>query len=213
MTDNQDLTMTIALAEMVSSRLAHEIVGPVGAISNGLELIEELGEDAGADATALVSASAKVAGARLQFYRIAYGRAGYGMTNLAQLKAAATSFFEDAKGRELSWPLPPILPSLSEGEGRVLLILTEVARESLVRDGIVRVDLAPDGVSVAAEGADSRLEPDLKSALLGETSPQTLTPRVAHAALASVFAAGIGKRLQVEETDGKILFKLTDQQG
>lgn len=213
MSESQDLSLTIAIAELISSRLSHEIVGPVGAISNGLELIEELGADAGEDATSLVSASAQIAGARLQFYRMAYGRAGYGMTNLAQLKAAATGFFEDSQGQELSWPLPPVLPSLTEGEGRILLILTEVARDCLVRDGLVRVDLTPDGVTVTAEGADCRADAAQMSALVGSSGVDDLTPRTVHGALANVFAEGIGKRVKVEEAEGKIHFELTDRRG
>ncbi|MDF1749534.1 MAG: hypothetical protein P1V34_11750, partial [Alphaproteobacteria bacterium] len=52
------------LADLIVSRLIHEVVGPVGAISNGLELMEELGDAAGTDAIKLVSNSAKEAGAR-----------------------------------------------------------------------------------------------------------------------------------------------------
>ena len=72
--------MTVVLnprvLELVSSRICHDLVSPVGAINNGVELIQELGEDAGAEAMQLIAASAVQASARLKCFRLAYGAAG-----------------------------------------------------------------------------------------------------------------------------------------
>lgn len=189
------------LAEMTASRLAHEVVGPLGAISNGLELIEELGEDAGDDAMTLVTTSAKDAGARLAFYRMAYGRAGAGVTNLAQLRAVASEFIDGSPNHTLSWPLPPMLPSMPEGPGRVLLILIELGRDALIRGGDLRVTTKETEVSVTAAGAPAELRGGLAEVLDGTGAEEDLTPRTAHAALARAFATEIGWRIECRVTD------------
>lgn len=70
--------MTLALdlraVELLCSRLCHDLVSPVGAISNGVELLTEMGPDA--EALTLVGQSAQAAANRLKFYRVAYGAAG-----------------------------------------------------------------------------------------------------------------------------------------
>lgn len=185
------------LAELVASRLAHELVGPVGAISNGLELLEELGEEAGGDATALVAESARQAAARLQFYRLAYGRAGAAAVNLAPLRAAAVDFFEGQKNHVLSWPLPPVLPSYPEGAGRLLLLLTELGRDALVRGGTIAVVLEDARIAVRLDGAEVALPKALRAALTGTAAMDALEPAAAHGALARAFATSRGWTVRV----------------
>jgi histidine phosphotransferase ChpT len=62
------------LAALLCSRVCHDIISPVGAINNGLELLDEGGADE--DAMQLIRASARVASARLKYARIAFGAAG-----------------------------------------------------------------------------------------------------------------------------------------
>src|ERR1700675_4974685 len=64
-------------AALLVSRVCHDLVSPVGAVVNGLEVLEDE-TDIGmrADALRLVAASAEQAAARLQFARIAFGAAG-----------------------------------------------------------------------------------------------------------------------------------------
>ncbi|RUV56051.1 histidine phosphotransferase, partial [Mesorhizobium sp. M5C.F.Ca.IN.020.29.1.1] len=62
------------LAALLCSRVCHDIISPVGAINNGLELLDEGGADE--DAMKLIRQSARNASARLQFARIAFGAAG-----------------------------------------------------------------------------------------------------------------------------------------
>jgi histidine phosphotransferase ChpT len=190
------------LAELIASRLAHELVGPVGAIANGLELIEELGADAGGDAAALVGESVRQAGARLQFYRLAYGRAGLTVANLAPMRAAAVAFFEGQKNHDLSWPLPPVLPSYPGGTGRLLLLLTELGRDALIRGGTLSVILEEARVAVRLEGTEAVLPAALRAAVTGEAPPADIEPAAAHGALARAFALGLGARLTLFEEGG-----------
>src|SRR5437879_6082903 len=70
------IELSLRVLELVASRICHDLVSPVGAISNGVELMQEMGEDGGAEAIALVSTSAQQASIRLKCFRLAYGAAG-----------------------------------------------------------------------------------------------------------------------------------------
>lgn len=196
------------LADLTASRLIHEIVGPIGVISNGLELMEELGEEAGADALTLVSNSARDATNRLKFYRMAYGRSGAEITSMAQLRAVAVAFMADQPRHDLSWPLPPVLPSLSEGMGRVMLILIEIAKDCLPRGGLVRV-VVDDGAATVIAQANSQGDvaqmPDaLGLAMTGKASVDSLTPQTVHGALAWAFVHAMGGQFVMQSTDGAL---------
>ena len=73
-----DASEALRIAELLASRLCHDLVSPVGAVGSGIELLREFGEDPGGDAMTLVEQSARLATERLQFFRIAFGQAGAG---------------------------------------------------------------------------------------------------------------------------------------
>ncbi|RWL92157.1 MAG: histidine phosphotransferase, partial [Mesorhizobium sp.] len=90
------------LAALLCSRVCHDIISPVGAINNGLELLDEGGADE--DAMKLIRQSAKNASARLQFARIAFGAAGSAgmMIDTGDAEAVAIAFLKNEKP-ELVW--------------------------------------------------------------------------------------------------------------
>ena len=212
MTSKTDAARLSLVSDLVASRMAHELVGPIGAISNGFELLEELGADAGEDVMGLVRESTRQAGARLRFYRLAYGRAGRSVSNVSQLKAAAAEFFQGAVKHELSWPLPPILPSLPDGAGRLALILSELGIDLLPRGGAVKVETEDDFCRVSAEGDGATLSPEIAAALTfcSAAGPQDNDPQLearhAHALLAGVIAAEGGWTLSWKADQGLIEF-------
>ena len=66
----------LRISELLSSRLCRELASPVGAINNGIEMIEEFDDSMLPDALPLIGSSAKMVAARLSFYRMPYGAAG-----------------------------------------------------------------------------------------------------------------------------------------
>ncbi|RUU53240.1 histidine phosphotransferase, partial [Mesorhizobium sp. M2C.T.Ca.TU.002.02.1.1] len=90
------------LAALLCSRVCHDIISPVGAINNGLELLDEGGADE--DAMKLIRQSARNASARLQFARIAFGAAGSAgmMIDTGDAEAVAIAFLKNEKP-ELVW--------------------------------------------------------------------------------------------------------------
>lgn len=127
------------LAALLCSRVCHDIISPVGAINNGLELLDEGGADE--DAMQLIRASAKNASARLQFARIAFGAAGSaGMQiDTGDAQAVATAFIANEKP-ELIWNGPRLL--LPKHKVKLLLNLILIANGAIPRGGSLVIDIS-----------------------------------------------------------------------
>ncbi|MBP5856069.1 hypothetical protein KAJ83_03550 [Marivibrio halodurans] len=190
---SQSFDQALRLSELVTARFAHELVGASGAISNGLELIEEMGGEAGQDVTNLVSESAANLKARLQFYRMAYGRAGREAAGLPELRALTVGFLEHVDGVTLDWPMAPVVPVLMGGEGKLILNLIALAAETLPRGGVVTVSLDDACFLVTAEGTDMALRQEVAAAMTVEMDVEALTPRTVHAYLTAVLCAESGR--------------------
>ena len=77
------------IAELLCSRICHELVAGVAAINNGVELINEIDSSMFDEAMGLIGDSAQQASARVQYYRMAYGYAGNDALQLTEAAAAA----------------------------------------------------------------------------------------------------------------------------
>jgi len=71
-------TIELRVAELLASRLCHDLISPVGAVNSGIELMTEFGDDPDGESMALITSSARTASDKLLFFRIAYGNAGSG---------------------------------------------------------------------------------------------------------------------------------------
>ena len=127
------------LAALLCSRICHDIISPVGAINNGLELLDEGGADE--DAMRLIRASARNASARLQFARIAFGAAGSaGMQiDTGDAEAVATAFLANEKP-EFEWHGARAF--LPKNKVKLLLNLILIANAAIPRGGKINDDLA-----------------------------------------------------------------------
>ncbi|HET9534114.1 MAG: histidine phosphotransferase ChpT [Mesorhizobium sp.] len=126
------------LAALLCSRVCHDIISPVGAINNGLELLDEGGADE--DAMNLIRASARNASARLQFARIAFGAAGSAgmLIDTGDAEAVAIAFLKNEKP-ELVWNGRRAL--LPKNKVKLLLNLILIANGAIPRGGKITVRL------------------------------------------------------------------------
>lgn len=126
------------LAALLCSRVCHDIISPVGAINNGLELLDEGGADE--DAMRLIRTSARNASARLQFARIAFGAAGSaGMQiDTGDAEAVATAFLANEKPT-FEWRGTRAL--LPKNKVKLLLNLILIANAAIPRGGKLTVEL------------------------------------------------------------------------
>lgn len=209
MIDFADLRIT----ELLSSRLCHEFASPIGAINNGIEMIEEFDDSMLPDALPLIGSSAKMVAARLSFYRMAYGAAGnQSIVSFADLMALANAYF--AEGRTtLIWPDSAIAPSLADGWAKLLLNMLPLAADTLPRGGELMISLDEESghcrIAVSAVGEGARVSEECRLAMVPDVSLDTLTPRSIHAYFTSRLAARLGTEIvSGESTEGRIEFSV-----
>jgi len=165
------------LASLVASRLCHDVVGPVGAIQNGLELMAEEGE-ASEMAMDLIQKSAAQASAKLQFARMAYGAAG-GATELDPAEAGRlTAGIFAGERATLDWTWA------GEADARdrvkIAMLMAAYALGAVPRGGTITVRREAAGVVVEAKGAHVRAPPFLESMTEGSevADPRAVPPMV-----------------------------------
>ena len=191
------------VAELLASRLCHDLVGPIGAVNNGMELLED--EDLGMsdDAIQLSASSARQAANILQFYRLAYGMAGGRIGgDLGDLRELATGFLASSK-TTLDWTLAgQPTGDLTEGLGKLLLNLIVLGEECLPRGGTLVVSLAegPAGqeIAVTANGTGTRLREESQFVLADDVVIEELTPRNVHGYFTRLLAQRMGSDLIVD---------------
>ncbi|MEY4879598.1 MAG: hypothetical protein RJB62_1067 [Pseudomonadota bacterium] len=162
----------IEFAALLVSRVCHDLVSPVGAVVNGLEVLEDETDAAmRADALRLVAVSAAQAAARLQFARLAFGAAGSAGAelDLAEVSRIVEGLLKGGK-MELSWQ--PNALNWPKDWAKLLMNTVLVAADCLPRGGKVKVETSTDpsspGFTVTATGTVARLTADAEHALLGE---------------------------------------------
>lgn len=140
MSKNPNLTLTGPdLAALLCSRVCHDVISPVGAINNGLELLDEGGADA--DAMDLIRTSALNASVRLKFARLAFGASGSvgASIDTGEAERAAKDFAAAEKKAEVSWTGPRAI--IPKNRVKLLLNLFLVAYGSIPRGGNIDVTL------------------------------------------------------------------------
>jgi histidine phosphotransferase ChpT len=162
MSKNPNLTLTGPdLAALLCSRVCHDVISPVGAINNGLELLDEGGADA--DAMDLIRTSALNASVRLKFARLAFGASGSvgASIDTGEAERAAKDFAAAEKKTEVTWTGPRAI--IAKNRVKLLLNLFLVAYSSIPRGGVLDITLEnPEfdaKFKIVAKGKMMRLPP------------------------------------------------------
>src|SRR5579872_4169034 len=155
------------LAALLCSRLCHDLISPVGAIINGLEVMEEdKDEETKTFALELIKRSAGQASAKLQFCRLAFGASGSvgAQIELGDAEKAARGLFEDGK-TTLAWNLPRAL--VAKNRAKLLLNILLVASATIPRGGTLTADPVGEGYRITARGLNARLAATTADLLAG----------------------------------------------
>jgi histidine phosphotransferase ChpT len=212
-----DVMLHPRVLELIASRICHDLVSPVGAVNNGVELMQELGEDAGDEAVKLISDSAQQASIRLKAFRLSYGAAGtdknIGFKEIREaftdlLKAGRVQVeFEPDLGVKFS--MPP------RGFFKCMLNLLVLAEECNHGEGKITVSALEGnkGIKVLVTGKNPGFREGAEPALKGETTPDNLDPRSVHAYICGRFAAYFGFNIgwAAQPDFGRVEFSLTFQ--
>ena len=205
---------SVEFASLLCSRLCHDLLSPVGALNNGIELLaDEQDPEMRARCLALLSESARASANKLKFFRLAFGAAGgFGDdVDTREARAAIEGLFGGDGRVQLGWMVDD--GSLNKTAIKVLLNLSLIAGDALVRGG--RLDVGAEKgagvveVVVRAEGPRIVLDAELKRALAGELGDEAVAPRAAAAWLVHSLATETGGDVQVAEDGGVLLFGAT----
>ena len=191
----------LRLAELLCARLCHELVSPVGAINNGVELLSEDEADFLKDAVSLIGQSARKAGQRLQFYRMAYGASVGASVSGGDPADLLAGLFEGGR-TGLNWQ--PEANALPRDWQRLACNLAVLVAEFLPRGGTVTVAMkdsssANPAIIVGGEGAALNPLEEMAEGLAGGIANPDLTTRNVHAAFTSGLAEYLGARVTVEK--------------
>lgn len=183
--------------ELLCARLCHELVSPIGAINNGVELLDDEDPEFVRDAIGLIGQSARKGGQRLQFYRFAYGTSGGAGGPLANGRDLAIGLLEGGKVR-CEWPAEAT--TLPADWQRLACNMLVLAAEALPRGGTVLVRplrAGASGIEVVAEGDSINVTTEVRAALDAGAAVDDLTSRTIHAYVTARLAAQLGARLGV----------------
>lgn len=163
----------LELAALLCSRVCHDLISPVGAIVNGLEVLDDNPKaDDREFALDLIRKSAKNASARLQFCRLAFGAAGSAgaQIDLGDAQTMTLGQFEDGKTK-IVWNLPRLL--LPKNRVKLLLNMLVVAQHTIPRGGTLTVDPIGDGETtsfrITAAGMNARMPQNIVGILDGSS--------------------------------------------
>jgi histidine phosphotransferase ChpT len=197
-------------ASLLCSRLCHDLLSPVGALNNGVELLtDEHDPEMRARCLDLLGESARASANKLKFFRLAFGAAGgFGdEVDTREARVAIEGLFGGDGRIQLGWMVDE--PVMGKSALKVLLNLVLIAGDALVRGGRLDVGAERHGegldIVARAEGPRIVLDPELKRALLGESEEETIAPRGAAAWLAHCLIDEAGGEVQVADDEEGVL--------
>ena len=207
----------LKIAELLCTRLCHDLTGPIGAVNNGAEFLSDEGFNLQGQAVELITSSAFSAVTRLQFYRLAYGRVkDQGEANLADRQKLAVDFFTGTK-ITLDWPdefTDSVGVSISMRMARLIYNLLIVASGTLIRGGAISVRIGRDSqqqkqVIISATGGGLKWDEETETMLKGDMHKHELSPRNIQVFLTRRYVDELGASLACRVGEDELILQLT----
>lgn len=192
----------LRVLELLAARLCHDLIGPVSAIGNGVELLAEEDPDFVRDAVALIEESARKANRRLQFYRFAYGFSGGELTGPPPHQLASALFADS----NITCDYREGVRALPLGWQRLACNMLAVGGEALPRGGRFAVDAGALGPELEGAGEGAGPAAQVRAALTLALPVSELTSRNVGAYFTGLVAAGLGCRIVVDAQPGSFRF-------
>jgi histidine phosphotransferase ChpT len=192
--------------ELACSKLCHDVISPIGAVNNGLELLEE--EDDAAlkeEATSLAQRSAKRASVLLQVYRSAFGNAGNQQTfGPREAVALAQEFLQTGKAQLSAGDLPDST-TVPAGYGKLALNLIILGADALPRGGTINFlvrspQLGAGAIEVDCTGQQIAWSEEFARALNRTLQAEELTAHNILPYVSATFAERLGMRLSISQS-------------
>lgn len=202
---------SLDLAALLCSRVCHDVISPVGAILNGLEMLESEKDASMREfAFELVGKSAKQASARLQFARLAFGAAGSAgaLIDLGDAENVARGFIEDDKTK-LDWQAPRVL--LPKNKVKLVLNLLLIAVSAIPRGGAITCKIAVDGddcaVDIGATGTYARIQAKIAGLIAAEPEDGVIDAHTIQPYYTGMIARAAGMSVQLDSAEQLVTIK------
>ncbi len=204
----------LELAQLLCTRLCHDLAGPVGAVAAGVELIGDDPSAADPETLSLIGSSSAAASRKLKFLRTALGSAGGGASS--DLKNLVDGYLMAVAGpggkTEVQWPSSADLAAAAATFGtswvQTVLNICLLALELQPGCRALTMQCAPGRVSLAAQGRATAVREDLRAACAGETT-SPLNAKTVQAFIAGGLVRASGGALALSATGDRIVVTVT----
>ncbi len=197
------VTANINLASLLGSRICHDLISPLGAIGNGLELLSLSGVPETPELT-LIRESVENANARIGFFRLAFGAAPDGQQIPVQDVIAIIGNYARSSRVRIAWqdagnPGRPVV--------RLIFLLIQCLERALPFGGEITIRHKNGGWCVTGQGDKLRIDPQLWSLLTGGTLTEPLHPADIQFALIRNAADDCGVVLTLDRSEGAVAIR------
>jgi histidine phosphotransferase ChpT len=201
------------LAALLCSRVCHDLISPVGAVVNGIEVMEDdADEQTKQFAIDLIKKSATTASARLQFCRLAFGAAGSAgaAIDTGDAEGVARGMMEDDKTK-LTWKLPRVL--LPKNRVKLLLNLLVLAGGTIPRGGSIMLEPIGEGDTVGfrltTSGLNSRIPQAVPGLVAGDTGGNPVDAHAIQPFFTGLLARACGLKVTLAPEGDSIVITAT----
>lgn len=186
----------VNLATLIGSRICHDLISPVGAINNGLELLGMAGAVDGPELE-LIADSVNNANARIRFFRVAFGAAG----DQGLGRAEIVSVLEDlSKGGRLKYQWQPN-DAVSRAEVRLVFLAALCLESALPYGGTVEIQKTGDSWSVSGTGRKVNVDEGLWAWLADGAGAGNITPAQVQFALLPSLASEVSRKVTYTQSE------------
>lgn len=195
-------TFPAEMNALLGSRICHDLISPIGAIGNGVELLQMAGVGNSAELS-LISESVENANGRIRLFRVAFGAAALDQRIARREVVEILASMGTSRGIEFHWPLQT---DILRDEARLIFLLLLCCESALPRGGRVKIETGSGSIEITCEAARLRIE-DAAWRLLEEPMTSLPAPSDIHFPL-SLHAAGcIGRRIVTEIAETRLVIR------
>ncbi len=187
------------LAALIGSRICHDLISPVGAINNGLELLAMSGAMAGPELE-LISDSVLNANARIRFFRVAFGAAGDQQMGRAEIVSVLDDISKAGR-MKYQWTLTE---GSSRNDVRMAFLAALCLETALPYGGLITMTYEGGKWTVTGEGRKINVESPLWGHLDGSDASASLTPAQVQFGLLPSAAQEADRKIGFDQTEEKI---------
>ncbi len=189
------------IAALIGSRICHDLISPIGAIGNGIELMIMDSVGTPVQEMALILESTGHASARIRFFRVAFGLCGADQ-RIGRAEAAGIVADMTTGGRlNVDWTSPQ---DLARRDVKLVYLALLCLESALPIGGGISVEMGEDGWSLTATAERLRIEGSLWDGLQNPDLFGDISPNQVHFPLLVMEAARQHRRITMTQTADQI---------